>query len=453
MSESPDDIPDFATLAADPEIAPLLEFAPVPRKVKRPDGWTPELQRELIARIAATGTVQEAVWQMGKHATGAEALYKTPDRRQFPRFVGSSDRHRPPPQRPRFPAALCRRSAWYHQAQVRDAPALTTRPTTSPASRSTFRSATIARRSITSAAPSCAGTNRTAGCATNSSTAAACTSRPSSTTPSAAPRGSCCAADGDRLIPRSAETAGDGPLVERFRAGGVLAHLPNRFLDGAGGGDAGDQLALQLGGPAVGAFHLPGTGANSSRGAISGSAARVAKSGMSSGDLLIGERKLGRNPIWEVGSSVKNQKGCFAQRRRDAEEMKSGTCGSDDFARSSGRERSRIKAAVCTCSTSLRLCVSLCEIPYLTRSALRIFTGGSSIWPFIAPSPLVGETGDPRIAFTTSMPSTTRPKAAKPLGPSTAWCRNRAHRSQDEEVGLGACPARRRPWRWCRRCS
>jgi hypothetical protein len=72
------EIPDFATLAADPEIAPLLNFEPVVRKIKRPDGWTPELQRELIARIAATGTIQQAVWQMGKHATGAEALYKTP---------------------------------------------------------------------------------------------------------------------------------------------------------------------------------------------------------------------------------------------------------------------------------------------------------------------------------------------------------------------------------------
>jgi hypothetical protein len=76
-------IPDFATLAADPEIAPLLGFEPVVRKVKRPDGWTPELQRELIARIAATGTVQQAVWQMGKHATGAEALYKTPSAEAF----------------------------------------------------------------------------------------------------------------------------------------------------------------------------------------------------------------------------------------------------------------------------------------------------------------------------------------------------------------------------------
>ena len=77
------DIPDFSTLAADPEIAPLLDFEPVVRKVKRPDGWTPELQRELIARIASTGTLQSAVWQMGKHATGAEALYKVPGAETF----------------------------------------------------------------------------------------------------------------------------------------------------------------------------------------------------------------------------------------------------------------------------------------------------------------------------------------------------------------------------------
>ena len=82
-SGTSDTIPTFAELAADPEIAPLLEFEPVPRKVKRPDGWTPELQRELIARIAATGTLQEAVRQMGKHATGAEALYKTPHADSF----------------------------------------------------------------------------------------------------------------------------------------------------------------------------------------------------------------------------------------------------------------------------------------------------------------------------------------------------------------------------------
>lgn len=84
------EIPDFATLAADPEIAPLLGFEPVVRKVKRPDGWTPELQRELIARIAATGTVQQAVWQMGKHATGAEALYKVPGAEAFRKCWGAA---------------------------------------------------------------------------------------------------------------------------------------------------------------------------------------------------------------------------------------------------------------------------------------------------------------------------------------------------------------------------
>ena len=49
-------------------------------------------------------------------------------------------------------------------------------------------------------------------------------------------------------------------LVEAFRAGGVLAHLPDGGLDGAGGGDSGDQLALKLGRPAVGALHLADDG-------------------------------------------------------------------------------------------------------------------------------------------------------------------------------------------------
>ena len=82
-SGTTDDISSFEELIADPEIAALLEFEPVQRKVKRPDGWTPELQRELIARIAHTGTLQSAVWQMGKHATGAEGLYKTPGADSF----------------------------------------------------------------------------------------------------------------------------------------------------------------------------------------------------------------------------------------------------------------------------------------------------------------------------------------------------------------------------------
>ena len=33
MSDSRDDVPSFAELAADPEIAALLDFDPVPRKI------------------------------------------------------------------------------------------------------------------------------------------------------------------------------------------------------------------------------------------------------------------------------------------------------------------------------------------------------------------------------------------------------------------------------------
>ena len=83
MDHANDDIPTFEDLAADPEIAPLLDFEPVPRKIERSDGWYPELQRELIARIAATGTAAAATRQMGKYLTGAKALYKTPGADSF----------------------------------------------------------------------------------------------------------------------------------------------------------------------------------------------------------------------------------------------------------------------------------------------------------------------------------------------------------------------------------
>ena len=38
------------------------------------------------------------------------------------------------------------------------------------------------------------------------------------------------------------------------------------------------------------------------------------------------------------------------------------------------------------------------------RVALTILTGGSSIWPFITPTPLVAERGAAKIDLTTSMP-------------------------------------------------
>lgn len=72
-----DGIPAFESLAADPEIALLLDFEPAPRKVERPDGWTHELQRELIARIADTGSPGWACDAMDKNLSGAKHLYRT----------------------------------------------------------------------------------------------------------------------------------------------------------------------------------------------------------------------------------------------------------------------------------------------------------------------------------------------------------------------------------------
>lgn len=76
-------IPDFAQLAADLEIAPLLEFDPAPRKVDRPDGWTAERQRELIARIAFTGSPGEACDAMDKNLSGAKHLYRSDGAESF----------------------------------------------------------------------------------------------------------------------------------------------------------------------------------------------------------------------------------------------------------------------------------------------------------------------------------------------------------------------------------
>jgi len=56
----------------------LLDFEPVVRRVKRPDGWTPDLQRQFIALLAELGSPQAACTAMQKHVTGIEALYKVP---------------------------------------------------------------------------------------------------------------------------------------------------------------------------------------------------------------------------------------------------------------------------------------------------------------------------------------------------------------------------------------
>jgi hypothetical protein len=77
------EIPDFASLAADPEIAALLNFEPVPRKIEVPDGWGPDKQREVIARLCAHGSANRACDEMGMHRTGLTKLYKSPKAKSF----------------------------------------------------------------------------------------------------------------------------------------------------------------------------------------------------------------------------------------------------------------------------------------------------------------------------------------------------------------------------------
>jgi hypothetical protein len=76
--EADPEIFDFDTLAADPEIAPLLEFDPVPRKRVVDGAWTRQLQREFICRLADHGSARRACEEMGKNQTGVMKLYRSP---------------------------------------------------------------------------------------------------------------------------------------------------------------------------------------------------------------------------------------------------------------------------------------------------------------------------------------------------------------------------------------
>jgi hypothetical protein len=54
----------------------LLDFEPVVRKVKWPDGWTPERQRRFIELLAETGSPHRAAAATGKVLSGIEVLYR-----------------------------------------------------------------------------------------------------------------------------------------------------------------------------------------------------------------------------------------------------------------------------------------------------------------------------------------------------------------------------------------
>jgi hypothetical protein len=55
----------------DPEVQALLDFAPVTRRCRRHDGWTPEVQRAFIAALVELGSPWEAAIEVGRTESGA----------------------------------------------------------------------------------------------------------------------------------------------------------------------------------------------------------------------------------------------------------------------------------------------------------------------------------------------------------------------------------------------
>ena len=64
---------------------PLPDFAPVPRKCARHDGWTPARQRAFIEALADTGSVSRAAALVNMAAEGAYALRRQPGADEFRR--------------------------------------------------------------------------------------------------------------------------------------------------------------------------------------------------------------------------------------------------------------------------------------------------------------------------------------------------------------------------------
>jgi hypothetical protein len=83
MTDSKETADDAGPHNHDAEIAALLQFEPVPRKFKRPDGWSPALQREFIAALAETGSPTAACEALGKNRCGVEKLYKSAGAESF----------------------------------------------------------------------------------------------------------------------------------------------------------------------------------------------------------------------------------------------------------------------------------------------------------------------------------------------------------------------------------
>jgi len=75
----------FALPVRAPDAPPVPEFAPVPRKCDRHDGWTPERQRAFIGALADTGCVSRAARMVNMAQTNCYTLRRAPGAEAFRR--------------------------------------------------------------------------------------------------------------------------------------------------------------------------------------------------------------------------------------------------------------------------------------------------------------------------------------------------------------------------------
>jgi hypothetical protein len=71
---------EFAELA---DLGDLLDFEPVPRRVERADGWSPEVQRAFVAALAVTGSDRQAAAVVGRAQFGVTQLSKATGNESF----------------------------------------------------------------------------------------------------------------------------------------------------------------------------------------------------------------------------------------------------------------------------------------------------------------------------------------------------------------------------------
>ncbi|HEX8241047.1 MAG TPA: hypothetical protein VF574_15035 [Allosphingosinicella sp.] len=71
---------EFERLAG---LGDLLDFEPVPRRVARADGWTPEIQRAFVAALAVTGSDRQAAHVVERAAFGVSQLRKAKGNESF----------------------------------------------------------------------------------------------------------------------------------------------------------------------------------------------------------------------------------------------------------------------------------------------------------------------------------------------------------------------------------